>query len=94
MTDRHIIKHAGDGRAGELIPSRSSQRERITLIKVALLNKVGEGGLRHMGLDDKTGQAHPEAPAGGQGHTAGTMADTRHAAVPPAGEQDDEGMHL
>ena len=29
---------------------RASQTERITLIKVALLNKVGEGGVRHMGL--------------------------------------------
>lgn len=28
----------------------ASQTERVTLIKVALLNKVGEGGVRHLGL--------------------------------------------
>ena len=80
---------------GELILSRSSQRERITLIKVALLNKVGEGGLRHMGLDDKTGEIHTEAPAGGrQSHAPGFTADTSHPAAPSVAEQDDGGMHL
>jgi hypothetical protein len=28
----------------------------VTLVKIALLNKIGEGGLRHMGLEvDKEG---------------------------------------
>jgi len=28
-----------------------SQRERIAMIKVALMNKIGEGGIKHYGLE-------------------------------------------
>ncbi|ORX38319.1 hypothetical protein BD324DRAFT_649694 [Kockovaella imperatae] len=40
----------------------ASQTERITLIKVALLNKVGEGGIKHYGLELPT-KSPPTAPA-------------------------------
>jgi hypothetical protein len=39
-------------RSGAHLGPSASQKERITLIKLALLNKVGEGGMKHYGLDD------------------------------------------
>lgn len=42
----------------------ASQRERITLIKVALMNKIGEGGVKHYGLDSKeSGHTPPSQSA-------------------------------
>ncbi|KAI9637651.1 uncharacterized protein MKK02DRAFT_43577 [Dioszegia hungarica] len=60
-----------------------SQSERVTLVKIALLNKVGEGGVRHMGLEVG------EEELGG---TANTAHQPDRAAT--GGAEVEEGMHL
>lgn len=49
-----------------LIPiiTRASQTERIALIKVALMNKIGEGGMRHYGLDSSLNEGKPAVGPG------------------------------
>ena len=61
----------------------ASQSERIELIKMALRNKVGEGGMKHYGLERKV----PQLPYS----IASTQAER---VVQPNIDNHDEGMHL
>lgn len=76
------------------------------MIKVALMNKVGEGGLRHYGLnkEDEVGTTstrvidtdHPSSHNNNDtllsGRPANTTSDPTHLSAATA--DDDDGMHL
>ncbi|KAK1927302.1 hypothetical protein DB88DRAFT_507396 [Papiliotrema laurentii] len=83
----------------------SSQRERIALIKVALVNKLGEGGAKHYGLETSTSPLISPGPtANSTGPTPAistpsmsqsqtdSAASTQRSPPPPA--ESDQGLHL
>ena len=87
------------------MPSSASQTERITLIKVALLNKVGEGAAKHYGFDiprstdpPLASTDDPPARASQENQEDSHPANRRDGeAAPDAGLDDDNdqgGMYL
>ena len=80
----------------------ASQRERILLIRLALVNKVGEGAAKHYGFEDdaeapaaittQSAQPTPQSEADQQPSSQITAGATM---VTPASNQDEsQGLHL
>lgn len=81
-------------------PYSASQTERITLIKVALLNKVGEGGMRHYGFVRDPDPGLGRGGGGGVGRDGGRRSAPSATAAPTAREvpnpevEEDQGVYL
>jgi hypothetical protein len=86
----HVSLHSTDSSSGnadpgtDALPFRASQTERIALIKVALMNKIGEGGMRHYGLDSSLDEGKPAVGPGTAAPADSTNpADAAHPDVTP-----------
>lgn len=79
----------------DIVDHSASQSERITLIKIALLNKVGEGGMKHYGYDGPPG---PPKSTPAPAHTSTNTSARQQSSVQPApttsSPSQDEGMYL
>lgn len=76
-----------------LMKCSASQKERLTLIKVALRNKIGEGGMRHYNLDQELSTQAPislrRSPTADHSRDDGQGAESREI-----GQNGGDGVYL